>query len=87
MPLDERADAHPDPVVDDVDPHLDRVLRRGLDEQPLDGELEVVEVLEGEVEAIRDPAEHESRHGMPFPARGQGELDRLRLHARLGRLR
>ena len=63
-------------LVHDLDTHLHGVLGGGLHQQPLDGQLEVVEVLVGEVEAVGHAAEHEAYAGMP-PARVQRSVSSM----------
>src|SRR5437762_4439111 len=54
----QRSDASADALLEQLDSEGHRVLRIALGEEALDGELQVVELVEAEVEAVGDAAQH-----------------------------
>ena len=51
----------------------------GLGQQPLDGELEVVDLLEGEVHALGDAADDQAHDGLEVARQRRLEVDSLLL--------
>ncbi len=62
--LAERSDARADAVLADLEGEPHAALRAGLGEQPLDGELQVVDLLEGEVHPLGDAADDQPHDRM-----------------------
>ena len=55
----------------------------GLGEQPLDGELQVVDLLEGEVDALGDTSDDQANDGLKVAGERRLELDELSFDRRI----
>jgi hypothetical protein len=62
--LGERAHSGPDAGLADLERETHAAHLARLGQQALDRELEVVDLLEGEVHALRDPADDQPYHGL-----------------------
>src|SRR4051794_38897404 len=79
----DRPDAHAHAALEDLEGQRHAVLEARLGQEPLDRELEVVELVEAEVEPIADPAQDEPDDRVPSASDGRYELDSVR-HVRWG---
>ena len=75
--LAERPDARADAVAADLEREPHAALRARLGQQPLDGELKVVDLLEGEVHALGDAADDQPHDGLEV-ARDSGASRSMR---------
>ena len=65
------------PVLADLEREADGAGVPGLGEQALDGELEVVDLLEGEVHALGDAADDQAHDGLEVARQRRLEVDPL----------
>jgi hypothetical protein len=75
-----RADAR----LADLEGEADAADLAGLGEQPLHGQLEVVDLLEREVDALGDAADDEAHHGLEIAGQRRLEVDAFRLDGQRG---
>src|SRR5205085_12098220 len=76
----QRTDAGAHAGLVDLERERDGVLRVPLREQPLDRQLEVVELVEAEVEPVGDAAEHHPDDRLPRLPDRRRQLDAIRWH-------
>ena len=74
----ERSDAQADALVEHLEAERDAVLETRVGEQALDRELQVVELLEAEVEPVRDATENQPDDGVPLTPDGRDKFDSIR---------
>ena len=73
----ERSHPRANAVLDDLEREADAADLARLGEQPLDGELQVVDLLEGEVDALGDASDDQANDRLEVAGERRVELDEL----------